>query len=124
MEGNYKDPLEPYQLYVVRKASQVLYVGISESNVWNRWFSGTFSHMPINIHGEYDGITRIGIEISRDIGHLSEYRIELWTLKDCMEYCKDSLLSDKCDIHDVEPLMVQAWRPVLNMHYNNSIEYP
>ena len=110
---------DQYQLYVVRKNTQVLYVGISESNIWNRWFNGGRGHVLINIYGEMIGRSSVGNSVVNE-PHLCS--IELWTLSECIEYCRSttSFKINRYDIKDIEPIMIHKLKPKLNVIFNTN----
>jgi hypothetical protein len=108
-----------YELYVVRNGlGDVLYVGISMNNVWERWF-GWGGHMMWDgkvIYGE----SPIGVKIENHLPHSLNWKIQLWTLEDCIKFCRTELPGHKFKntIHDVEPIMIQLLSPALNNTYN------
>ena len=123
LSGEYPDKEygeEPYQLYVVRKKTQVLYVGISESNIWNRWFYGNRGHVQTNIYGELMGRSSVGNAVTEEPQACS---IELLTLSECIEYCRDisHFKINRCDIKDVEPAMIFKLKPTLNVIFNTNL---
>lgn len=110
---------EQFCLYVVKHLSEeTLYVGISTNNIWERWFSWG-GHMTWDgkvIYGE----SPIGLRIENHLPDSLQWKIQLWNLKDCLEFCRDQLSEDVSEItiHDLEPLMIRKLSPVLNATYN------
>jgi hypothetical protein len=48
-----------------------------------------------------------------------DWKIQLWTLEDCKEFCADDLNPNgRYDIKWLEPFMIQKLRPSLNVIYN------
>ena len=91
---------QQFCLYVVRNASEdVLYVGISLNDIWERWF-GWGGHMT------WDG----------SVPDSLKWKIQLWSLKDCFEFCRDELPTDTSTttVHDIEPIMIRKFSPTLN----------
>jgi hypothetical protein len=58
------------------------------------------------------------------VDHLPDswnWKIQLWTLDDCVAFCADELgLHGRYTIQTVEPFMVQKLCPILNVHYNKN----
>ena len=112
-------PAQPYCLYVVKNASEdVLYVGISVINIWERWF-GWGGHMMWDgkvIYGE----SPIGAKIENHLPDSLSWKFQLWTLEDCLEFCRKELPSDfsEITIHGIEPIMIRKLSPALNLTYN------
>lgn len=110
-----------YQLYIVyNDHNEVLYVGISTKNIWERWF-GYGGHMVWDgkvIYGE----SPIGMKIEDHLPNSLNWKIQLWTLQDCLDFCIESINgdTDTTTIINIEPLMVQKMHPVLNATYNHS----
>jgi hypothetical protein len=106
-------------LYVMKNGlGDVLYVGISNSDIWLRWF-GWGGHMTWDgkiIYGE----SPIGVKIENLLPDSLLWKIQLWTLNDCLEFCKKELPGDPSaiTIHDIEPIMIQMLSPTLNATYN------
>ncbi len=116
-DQNYED--KDYCLYVMKnELGDVLYAGISIVDVWSRWF-GWGGHMTWDgniIYGE----SPIGAKIENNLPNSLNWNIQLWTLKDCLVFCRDELpiAASGITIHDVEPIMIQKLSPVLNATYN------
>ena len=108
-----------YELYVLKnETGNILYVGISKRDIWERWF-GWGGHMTWDgdvIYGE----SPIGVKIKNNMPDSLNWKIQLWTLKDCLRICRNELSSTapEITIHDVEPIMIQKLSPVLNATYN------
>ena len=108
-----------YRLYVMKNAlGDILYVGISTDNIWFRWF-GWGGYMTWDgkvIYGE----SPIGEKIENHLPDSLKWKIQLWTLDDCLNFCRDKLPADTTHltIRDIEPMMIQELRPALNVIYN------
>jgi site-specific recombinase XerD len=116
-EQNYDD--NHYCLYVMKNGlGDVLYVGISTSDIWERWFSWG-GHMTWDgqiIYGE----SPVGINIEDHLPASLDWNIQLWTLQDCLRFCSNELPEDTSGItvHEIEPIMIQKLAPVLNVTYS------
>lgn len=116
-EQQYRE--QQYCLYVVKNGNDdILYVGISTNNIWERWFAWG-GHMTWDgkvIYGE----SSIGIKVENHLPDSLKWKIQLWTLQDCVKFCRKLLPTDcsEVTIHDVEPLMIQKLSPALNVIYN------
>ena len=108
-----------YELYVLKNGlGDILYIGISQSNVWERWF-GWGGHMMWDGNVIY-GESPIGVKIENHLPDSLNWKIQLWTLEDCIKFCRKELPGDilKKTIHDVEPIMIRKLSPALNNTYN------
>ena len=116
-----KFPDDFIQLYVMKNGlGDVLYVGISTVDVWGRWF-GWGGHVLWDGNVIY-GDSPIGVKIENHLPESLQWKIQLWTLDDCLEYCRNKLPKDYSGmtVQDIEPIMIQKLRPALNVHYNTS----
>jgi hypothetical protein len=108
-----------YCLYIMKNGlGDTLYIGISTDDVWGRWF-GWGGHMMWDgkvIYGE----SSIGEKIVNHLPDSLQWKIQLWTFYDCVEFCRDKLPheTDGLTIRDLEPIMIQKMRPALNIIYN------
>jgi hypothetical protein len=108
-----------YQLYAIYNGQgDPLYIGISRQNIWLRWF-GFGGHM-IYDRGRLLGLSGIGAKIVDHLPDSLRWKIQLWTVEDCIEYCKDILPSAgrKLSIDVIEPFMIKKLSPILNGTYN------
>ena len=64
------------ELYVLRKSKKILYIGISESNVWNRWF-GNRGRMYKNAGGYWNGSDTTSISIIQNMPASLRWNIDL-----------------------------------------------
>ena len=115
-EGNFHE--EGFALYVLKNGlDDTLYVGISRRNIWSRWFA-------FGGHMIWDGKHLIGQSTvgQKIVDHLPDslnWKIQLWMLQDCIEFCKDILPPlQQYPIEFVEPFMIQKLAPILNGSYN------
>jgi len=112
-------PPDPFCLYVMKNGSgDVLYIGISTINVWERWFAWG-GHMTWDgdvIYGE----SPIGVKIENHLPDSLNWKIQLWGLGDCLEFCRSELPHDtsRLTIQDIEPIMIKSLSPALNVTYN------
>lgn len=107
-----------YELYVMKNGLEdVLYVGISKWSIWERWFgwSGHIAWLDDRITGS----TSVGQKI---VGHLPDslkWKIQLWTLEDCVNLCKEEFhIPPSPDISFIEPIMINKLSPILNVVCN------
>src|SRR5690349_5689608 len=107
-----------YSLYVVKNGlGNVLYVGISHLNIWERWF-GWSGHI-LWVDQVIEGHSHVGEKIVDHLPDSLQWKIQLWTLEDCLEFCRDVLPTTRPpDIDFVEPYMIQKLSPILNGSYN------
>ncbi len=107
-----------HELYIMKNGlGEILYIGISEQNIWNRWFgrNGHIMEGPNYLIGE----SSVGRKVVDHLPDSWDWKIQLWTLDDCVEFCADELNPDgRYDIKMLEPFMIQKLRPSLNMTYN------
>ena len=116
MTGLYDEPAEdPFMLYVCRDdEGKCLYVGISRSDVFGRWFYGSRAHVRQNIHGEWFGGSPIGKAVCEAMPKsVRTWHIELWGLEELRQkfHPKDGIL-------DVEAKMIHELHPTLNRMCN------
>ena len=110
---------QKFCLYVVINGNEnVSYVGISTTDVWERWF-GWGGHMTWDgdvIYGE----SPIGVKIQNHLPDSLNWKIQLWTLEDCLEFCRKEIPGDLSEvtIHEIEPVMIRKLSPTLNLTYN------
>jgi hypothetical protein len=114
-------PHEFFQLYVMKNGlGDILYVGISTDCVWGRWF-GWGGHMcwDGNI---LRGDSPIGVRIENHLPESLQWKIQLWTVDDCRDFCASRLPDNGVgmNIRDIEPVMIQKLRPALNIIYNTN----
>ena len=66
------------------------------------------------------GESMLGVKIENHLPDSLNWKIQLWTLKDCLRFCRKELPSDASGItiHDIEPIMIQKISPALNRTYN------
>lgn len=116
-EHNYENDAA-YRLYVMRNGlGDVLYVGISDVDIWGRWF-GWGGHMIWDGNVIY-GESSIGEKIENHLPDSLGWKIQLWTLKDCIDFLGDFIPPHNTrTIQDIEPLMIKKLFPALNRTYN------
>jgi hypothetical protein len=115
----YKYPSEEYyELYVMKNGlEEILYVGISSQNVWNRWF-GPLGHILLNSRSVM-GMSSVGQKIENHMPDSWGWKIQLWTLDDCVAFCADEINPrGEYTVKFLEPIMIQKLRPSLNVTYN------
>ena len=109
---------EGFRLYVLKNGfDDALYVGISRSNIWNRWFA--FGGHMIWDGKRIFGQTAVGQKIVDHLPDSLNWKIQLWTLEDCIGFCKDILPPlRQYPIEFVEPFMITKLSPILKLTYN------
>ncbi len=108
-----------HELYIMKNGlEEILYIGISNQNIWNRWFgwNGHIMQGPNYLVGE----SAVGRKVVDNLPDSWGWKIQLWTLDDCVEFCTDELLhsKDKYTIKMLGPIMIQKLHPSLNSIYN------
>jgi len=123
-DGHYDDEKEFYKLYILKNSDEVLYIGISKMNVYNRWFGGGGrSHLSLNIYGQWFGSTPIGNYVLSHAPQSDDWIIELWTLEDGLAHFEKELQDqhfclDRTDIEVIERMMIWESHPLLNTTHN------
>jgi hypothetical protein len=108
-----------YELYVLKNGlGGILYIGISKNDIWQRWF-GWGGHMTWDgkvIYGE----SPVGVKIENHLPDSLNWKIQLWTLQDCVNFCRNELPIDTLEItiHEIEPIIIRKLSPALNGTYN------
>lgn len=108
-----------YDLYVMKNGlGHPLYVGISTGSIWDRWF-GWSGHLVWDGKIIY-GTGAIGQKIVDHLPDSLKWKIQLWTLKDCIKFCRHELkgMKHQPDIKFIEPFVIQKLSPILNGTYN------
>jgi hypothetical protein len=107
-----------HELYIMANGlGEILYIGISSQDIWDRWF-GWNGHIIINPNCMI-GESAIGQMIVDHLPNSWDWKIQFWTLKDCLKFCASDLNPHgKYDIKWVETIMIQKLRPSLNLTYN------
>jgi hypothetical protein len=116
-EQKYEEQL--FRLYVMKNGlGDILYIGITINDIWERWF-GWGGHVLWDGKLIY-GDSPIGVKIENHLPDSLSWKIQLWTLEDCIEFCQRELPSDSSGvtIHAVEPIMIRKLSPALNATYN------
>ncbi|RPJ25814.1 MAG: hypothetical protein EHM33_13445 [Chloroflexi bacterium] len=109
---------EGYDLYVMKNGlGDVLYVGISKQSIWDRWF-GWSGHI-LWLDHVIEGSSAVGQKIVDHLPDALKWKIQLWTLEDCVNFCRDILPATRIpNISFIEPYMIQKLSPILNGSYN------
>jgi len=109
---------EGYDLYVMKNGlGDVLYIGISNQNIWERWF-GWNGHI-LWVDHVIEGNSAVGRKIVDHLPDSLKWKIQLWTLDDCVNLCRDELPTTRIpNIGFIEPFMIQKLSPILNGSYN------
>jgi hypothetical protein len=102
-------PVDRIVLYVVRDGSTVLYVGVSKSNVWGRWF-GSYGRMQKNFYDEWVARDSIATHIVRNMPMSLSFEVDLWAIAESIDF----LGSQSADLDIVENEMIVALLPKFN----------
>jgi hypothetical protein len=107
-----------HELYVMKNGlNEILYVGISSENIWNRWF-GSRGHVMVG-HNYLIGESSVGRKVVDHLPDSWDWKIQLWTLDDCLGFCADAVNPEgRYNIKWLEPIMIQKLCPSLNVIYN------
>ncbi len=113
---NYED--NGYCLYVVKNGlDDILYIGISDVDVWGRWF-GWGGHMMWDGNVIY-GESAVGTKIENNLPDSLSWKIQLWTLNDCVDFLGKAIPPHNArTVKSIEPLMIRRLSPALNATYN------
>jgi len=109
---------EFHELYLMKnELGEVLYVGISSQDIWDRWF-GWNGH--INEGDSYLlGKSAVGEKVVDHLPNSWDWKIQLWTLEDCVKFCSNELNPNgRYSIKMLESFMIQKFRPSLNIMMN------
>ena len=107
------------ELYIMKNGlDEVLYIGISEQNIWNRWFG--FNGHILDGGNFLKGRSSVGEKVVDHLPDSWSWKIQLWTLEDCVGFCKSEISPTRksYDIKYLEPFMIQKLRPSLNNTFN------
>lgn len=106
---------EGFCLYVMKnRRGDVLYVGISTADAWSRWFSAA-GHIPWSGTTLY-GKSTIGEKLVNHLPDSWGWKIQLWTLQDCIDFCGDDIPSrNSRTIRAIEPIMIKKLSPVIKV---------
>jgi hypothetical protein len=115
-EQKYED--EGYSLYIMKNGlGDVLYIGISDVDVWRRWF-GWGGHMTWDGNVIY-GESTVGTKIENSLPDSLSWKIQLWTLEDCIDFLGKAIPPHNArTVKSIEPLMIRRLSPALNLTYN------
>ncbi len=120
MNGNYDD--DDYSIYIVRDNSNVLYIGISRGNVYNRWFSTDYCHISRFSNGAIRGNSIIGQAIANNLPISLDWSIDLWRVEDCIQLlgdnspCKSEYDNDA--LNKLERHLIKELNPIFNVTHN------
>jgi hypothetical protein len=115
LNQNYID--DAYVLYLARNSEdEILYVGMTTENVWDRWFYSSRAHIVKYYDGERFGTTPIGKHIMDNLPASYGWKIELWTSADALDYFKlpSGHGYSKSEIRTLERRMISSFNPKLN----------
>jgi hypothetical protein len=114
-----------HSIYVIRHlGGQVLYVGMSRDNIWNRWFYGCHAHIITNYYGEWFPGSSIGRYIIGNLPEANDYTVELWDVDECVDFCQDYIQNSpyknvkRWDVDKAEIVMIKKLSPALNVMHN------
>ena len=65
------------------------------------------------------GESAVGKKVVDHLPDSWNWRIQLWTLDDCLAFCADELKPNRrYDVKMLEPFIIQKLHPILNVIYN------
>lgn len=66
------------------------------------------------------GESPIGVKIENHLPDSLNWKIQLWTFQDCLDFCRNELPIDTLEItiHEIEPIIIRKLSPALNGTYN------
>jgi hypothetical protein len=108
-----------HELYILKRGSDVLYIGISERGIWNRWFGGRSSHILSNLWGEKFPGSEVGRAVLENALESADWIMELWTVQDCADFLTEYSHLKFTSIRQVEPFMIEELKPSLNVIFAN-----
>lgn len=111
---------ELHELYIMKNGSgEILYIGISSQNIWNRWL-GWNGHIT-EVTGHLVGESLVGRKVVDHLPESWDWRIQLWTMDDCVKYCGEDLNPEgRYTIQMLEAIMIRKLHPILNISLNPS----
>ena len=66
------------------------------------------------------GASPVVVKIEYHLPDSLNWKIQLWTLQDCVNFCRNELPNDTLEttIHEIEPIIIRKLSPALNGTYN------
>jgi hypothetical protein len=122
IDGKYVDD-DDYAIYIVKNNADVLYVGISRDNIYNRWFTAEHSHIVRTANGTaIRGNSAIGQAIVENLPKSLEWTVILLTEAECIERlgdrspCKSEY--DNNALTKLERYLISKLQPLFNATHN------
>jgi hypothetical protein len=106
----------PEEVLYVLRSHVCLYVGISRTGIWERWFDPDLGH----IRGcmRY-GASAVGAYVLEHLPFSLVWTIEFWTDRDCRQFLfPDGRYQCGSKIEELESLMIKQLKPALNIIHN------
>lgn len=109
-EGDYEGERN---LYIVWYKDQALYIGISESNIWNRWFADSRGCHVFKIGERYRG------DYSSSIGRciIDNFPASYNWIIELRHYPVGLLYKERKELKDIERGLIQKYSPLFNVTY-------
>jgi hypothetical protein len=133
-----KDIYDDKKLYTIRNDERILYIGVSEKTIYERWFLQRNSHLVLGYEDCFTGAnSKIGIVIGESLPVSYGWNIDLWGIKGLLEFLEiehiwdeetreyrvpredDGLLVRRCPIKYLESFMIRYLFPRYNSMGNN-----
>jgi len=117
MSGDYPD--DDYSIYIVRDNAEVLYIGISRDNIYDRWFTASYSHIIKFADGALMGRSTIGEVIVGNMPNSLQWSIDLLSIEDCIKLlgdkspCKSEYDNNALD--KLERYLISELNPLFNV---------
>ena len=120
---DFMDIDKDYQLYVLRKDKNIVYIGISERDIWYRWF-GSFGRM-CKVNGEWRGKDATARHIIENMPKSFNWDIDLFSVTDTldligMDYERNDGKIIRCEdkriwnAREAEGFFIVGMNPLLN----------
>jgi len=116
-KGDYEESQR--NLYIVWRGKQCLYVGVSQDDIWIRWFHRHRCHIEIEGDEEHEtwcGVTTIGKVITGNRPASLQWKIELRHIPSI--YDGKLAKAERDLIHELQPLFNVTHRRALNRKEN------
>ena len=117
MSGDHPD--DDYSVYIVRDNTEVLYIGISRDNIYDRWFTASYSHIIKFADGALMGRSTIGEVIVGNMPNSLQWSIDLLSIDDCIKLLGDkSPCKSKYDnnaLDKLERYLISELNPLFNV---------
>jgi hypothetical protein len=134
---------EDHEMYVLRNDDDILYVGISVSGIWTRWFNNPSSHMNYYEGGLIVGkFSTVGQMVEQNLPDSLSWKMDLWSVQDGLHFLevdgnypgihmgkeylitpelRDNSWVSRADIKIIESWFIRLLHPEYNVSENNML---